>query len=281
MKIVDYISKAIQEYPSLYKDTNYEKSKMKVLDHIFFTIGNGLEMAKPADGEEGGYVVDPKYKKNRITDEWERRKDKPYGKERYKKIPDTYFDDIVYYVYAGIPAFDVVVVDKDGYGKSSYIRYDKRVNKEHSEPRLYKAESNHPFSPYPFSKEHSLACEVFYKGVFIQPDWMEELIKLCERTQIYFANEDEYSNNVYYPSESRIKSDLRAFQKRYEESSGKGIKDLRKIWGYQINETVPDFEEIRKRKTESWEKFRKSQIQFLTKFIKKFKKSENENKSNL
>lgn len=63
MKIADYISKCIQLYPTLYKDIDYNKSKLKVLNHIFFTIGNGMEMAKTKNPNEGGYVVDPKYKK--------------------------------------------------------------------------------------------------------------------------------------------------------------------------------------------------------------------------
>jgi hypothetical protein len=38
MKIKDFISKSIQEYPLLYKDVNYEKSKLKVLNQLFFCV---------------------------------------------------------------------------------------------------------------------------------------------------------------------------------------------------------------------------------------------------
>ena len=71
MKIADYISKSIQEYPLMYKDVDYEKSKLKVLNHIFFTNGNGLEMAETENPEDGGYVVRPKHKKDKFGD-WER-----------------------------------------------------------------------------------------------------------------------------------------------------------------------------------------------------------------
>lgn len=277
MKIADFISRAIQEYPSLYKDTNYEKSKMKVLDHVFFTNGNGLAMAKPGEGEEGGYVVDPKYKKNKVTDEWERSKDKPYGKEKYRKLPADYFDSVVYYVYGSDRQLDTVY-KKNAYGDAIYFRYPKKSDDVNREPRVYKAESIGPFSPYPFSEGYSLACDVFYKGTFLQEDWMKELVPLCERTLEYFNNPEEYKENVYFPSVNKINKDLRYFNERFDKDGAKGVKDLRKIWGYENKETVPDYEEIEKRKNKSWEKFHKGQLKFLTGFLEKYK---NENKSDL
>ena len=272
MKVADFISKSIQEYPSLYKDVNYEKSKMKVLDHVFFTIGNGMKIAEPADGEAGGYVVSPKYKRDRITDEWVRRKDKPYGKEKYKKLPSDYFDSVVYYVYGSDRPLDTIVRKDDSYSDSVYLRFPKRSEEKNREPRLYKAESIGPFSPYPFSKGYSIACAVFYNDLFLQEDWMDELISLCERTLIYFNNHEEYKENVYFPSENKINKDLRYFQDRFEKDGMKGVTDLRKTWGYASKEEVPDYTEIENRKSESWKKFHKSQIYFLVKFLKKYKK---------
>lgn len=270
MKVADFISKSIQEYPSLYKDVNYEKSKMKVLDHVFFTIGNGMKIAEPADGEAGGYVVSPKYKRDRITDEWVRRKDKPYGKEKYKKLPSDYFDSVVYYVYGSDRPLDTIVRKDDSYSDSVYLRFPKRSEEKNREPRLYKAESIGPFSPYPFSKGYSIACAVFYNDLFLQEDWMYELISLCERTLIYFNNPEEYKENVYFPSENKINKDLRYFQDRFEKDGMKGVTDLRKTWGYASKEEVPDYTEIENRKSESWKKFHKSQIDFLVKFLKKY-----------
>jgi len=43
MQVEQFIIKCILEYPLLYKDINFEKSRNKVLDQLFFTNGNGLE----------------------------------------------------------------------------------------------------------------------------------------------------------------------------------------------------------------------------------------------
>lgn len=271
MRAADFISKSIQEFPSLFKDVDYEKSKLKVLEHTFFTIGNGMEMADTDDIREGGYVVSPKYKRDKVTGEWARVKDKPYGKEKYKKIPKDYFDTVVYYVYGSDRPIDITL-RRDEYRSSVYFRFPKRSDEDGREPRLYKAESTHPFSPYPISKDHSIVCDIFYRGVFLQEDWMEELVSLCERSLIYYNNPDEYGGNVYFPSEGRINRDLRYFQERFDKDGMKGVLDLRKTWGYASKEEVPDYTEIENRKKETWEKFHKEQINFLTKFIKKFKK---------
>ncbi|RLD07544.1 MAG: hypothetical protein DRI65_04385 [Chloroflexota bacterium] len=43
MNLEQYIIHSILEYPTLYKDINYQYSKEKVLNHLFFTNGNGME----------------------------------------------------------------------------------------------------------------------------------------------------------------------------------------------------------------------------------------------
>lgn len=43
MLVEQFIIKNILEYPILYKDINFENSRHKVLDQLFFTNGNGLE----------------------------------------------------------------------------------------------------------------------------------------------------------------------------------------------------------------------------------------------
>jgi len=43
MNVNQFIINSIFEYPLLYKDENFEKSRDKVLDQLFFTNGNGLD----------------------------------------------------------------------------------------------------------------------------------------------------------------------------------------------------------------------------------------------
>lgn len=85
MKIADEISKNIHEYPNLFKKVDYETSKLEVLNHLFFTIGNGYEFAYTENPNEGGYLIEPKYKGDiRVFD-------KPYGVLKYKELPNNYF----------------------------------------------------------------------------------------------------------------------------------------------------------------------------------------------
>ena len=198
MKVADFISKSIQEYPSLYKDVNYEKSKMKVLDHVFFTIGNGMEIAEPPDGEAGGYVVSPKYKRDRITDEWVRRKDKPYGKEKYKKLPSDYFDSVVYYVYGSDRPLDTIVKKDDSYSDSVYLRFPKRSEEKNREPRLYKAESIGPFSPYRIAEY----------GTCYRYEQSGELFGLMRVRCLHMNDAHIYCNKEQFAAEFRAVNDM-------------------------------------------------------------------------
>ena len=199
MKISDYISKIIQEYPSLYKYKNYEESKLRVLDHVFFTIGNGLEMAETEDKAKGGYIVEPKFKRIKGEDEHIRIKDKPYGKEKYRPIQEEYFKYDIYHVSCINRPKDVVFIEYYNF-KDAYFLFEQTSKKEsfgssivdeilNGVPKLRKIENNHEFSPYPFSKGFSIACDIYYKNLFLQKDWMDELIILCKRTVSKFIED--------------------------------------------------------------------------------------------
>ena len=270
MKIVDHISRSIQEYPTLYKDIDYEKSKLKVLNHIFFTNGNGLEIAYCENPNDGGYVVEPKYIIDKKTGDQIRIKDIPYGKEKFRAISNEYFENIVYYVFASGERPIKTVYRKEKYGYIRvYFQYNKKVDSKFKEPKLYKAESLGLFSPYPLSK-YSIACEIFDNDMFLQKDWMLELIILIKRTLEYFNDENQYRNNDYYPSENKIKQELIIFNDRFKKNGLEGVNDVRKIWGYDVKETLPDYEEIKINKNKSWEIFREGQLEFLYKFLEKY-----------
>jgi len=270
MKIKDFISRSIQTYPTLYKCDNYYNSKLKVLNQIFFTIGNGYEVAETKIPEEGGYVVEEKYKRNKKTDDYIRIKDKPYGKEKYKELPTDYFDTIIYKVSSLKSPIEVINNGED----NVYYRYDKDIEdcEDFYKPKLRKIISNYPFIPYPFSKNYSLICDMYYKNEFMQQDWIDESIILCKETLKYFLNEELYKKNSYYPTEKSIKSDLNQFQESFNQGKKEG-KKLRKIWGYKVSDICPDIEEITIRKWESWADFHKRQIDFLNKFLSKFDKN--------
>lgn len=218
---------SIKTYPGLYKDVDYEKSKMKVLDHVFFTIGNGLEMAQTAKPEEGGYVVDPVV--SEIDGEWKRRNDMPYGQRTVEPLSKNYFDS--------------------------------------------PAKSDYHFHPYPFSKNYSIACNVYYDGVFLQEDWMKELILLCKRTLEFFEDPEQYKHDCYYPTEGSLRSDLRTFEDTLKNEGIKGVKNLRKLWGYKPGDTIPTIDELMARKQEAFDTYHKKQVKFLKSFLKRFDKT--------
>jgi hypothetical protein len=80
MKLEDAIAKSIYNYPSLFKDSNWEKSRIKVLDHLFLTIGNGYEWYDGYLTERVGKKVGRGYKKP-----------EKYGKQKFTQRPDEVF----------------------------------------------------------------------------------------------------------------------------------------------------------------------------------------------
>ena len=81
MKLEARISKSIYEYPDLYKCETYEQSRLKVLEHIFITLGNGFRFANTKDPQKGGYLLDIRSK----------HFDPPYGKEKFATLSDDFF----------------------------------------------------------------------------------------------------------------------------------------------------------------------------------------------
>lgn len=263
MKIADYISKKIQMYPTLYKDVDYEKSKLKVLNYIFFTVGNGLDFAKTEHEKDGGYLTNPKYKWDSETEDSTRLPDEVYGFEKYKPIPKDYFDSDVFYVYCSDTPIQVDVNDN----KDIHIRYRKDTS---SEPVLLKAESKYQFSPSPINKGFCIASKVI-QGEFLQADWMEGLSDLCEESLIYFNTENRYKKNLRYPSKVNIDSTICQYKKIIGSNGIDEIKRLRKLYGYEIKNELPDYNEVKPRMEKNWDRFRDNQIAFLEEAILKTK----------
>lgn len=163
MKISDYIAKSIMKYPSLYKSVDYEQSKLKVLNYIFFVSAS--EVADTGDESTGGYVVEPRYMED-INGDYIRLKDEPYGLETHPELPEDYFQTKIY--------------ETRDYGVIEQF-------------------SKYQFKPYPFSKGFSLACDVYYEDVKLQQDWMVELVFLCKETLKFFNSDEDVKRDVYHP----------------------------------------------------------------------------------
>jgi hypothetical protein len=110
MKIKDYINKKITEYPIIYLKEDYETSKFSVLHHIFIVLGNGCKWAYTKSPNKGGYLTDPKYYKKH--DEYIRKYDQPYGKEKHELDSRMFTEDV----------YELSVLDNNGYPKPDYSK---------------------------------------------------------------------------------------------------------------------------------------------------------------
>lgn len=74
MKLSNQVAQSIRAYPILYRDVTYEKSRLKVLNHLFLAVGNGFGWVK---GELVEFRPEPKTKKVSVR----------------RTFPPTYFTD--------------------------------------------------------------------------------------------------------------------------------------------------------------------------------------------
>lgn len=88
MNVEQRITRSILRYPLLYKDVDFEHSRNKVLNHLFFTNGNGMAWI---DGEIGYEDVE-EAKENVIIPEdyfitpiWSREEDEPDFMNEWRK----------------------------------------------------------------------------------------------------------------------------------------------------------------------------------------------------
>lgn len=270
MKLEDYVRKSIWEYPSLYKDVDYAKSRLKVLNQVFFTLGNGLELAHTKDPEKGGYYVHPRSRE--VNGDWVRCLDKPYGKVGFPPLPADFFDVPIYYLYEyDIEAY---TVKRGGWGDSSYVRL--KPNRNHGpvskllegmdggRPRLTEAKAYEQFRPYPFCTTHTVFGDL-REGGFLQPDWMEGLNDACRAALEYYQDPLRTATDCYHPSRST--PDTNRMFKEYEEMGPDQVRSLRKTWGWPDGDTAPTESEVWEKAEKSWATFMGRQILTLETFL--------------
>ena len=203
MKAEDFISEKIQTYPMLYKDIDYEKSKLRVLKHAFFTCGNGLDLAKTTDQTKGGYLVEPNYKMNEKTDEYYRTKDKYYGKIKYRPLPEGYFESTIYYMYGDMLPTEVFFKEGVERADKLYLRYDKLSDGFPERLAWMITKNTNPITSFNISS-YSIAYQIYKKKAFLQKDWVEALIFLCNKALEYYEDENQYKFDDMYPKKGNI-----------------------------------------------------------------------------
>lgn len=172
MYLLDYAKITICEYPSLYLFPDFNSCFIRVLDQVFGSIGSHCEWAQTKNPKDGGYVCIPHYSKRR--GEYIRKLDKPYGKEKFKKVFSL--------------CLDQSTIEKN-------LTFISHFYKESFDFNCW--------VPYPyFEKEYSLLWKDEVK--YIQEDWKVGALWWLKECKRYFSD-DRVKTYNYFPSEKNIK----------------------------------------------------------------------------
>ena len=175
--VVNY---CITDFPVLFKDVNYEKSRIKVLDHLFIVIGNGYEWARPNNHSEGGYLTEPDYVEVEEVAYTTTVRAADAGYDPHEKpieIPDNYFELTIH--------INTEDEDINGYTISRQLVLGAKEE----------------YRPYEISE---------YSGISmipdnVKPDWLEGANDIANRILEFYSTESQYINHRRYPTEKLIK----------------------------------------------------------------------------
>lgn len=178
MTLDDSIRKSIFEYPSLFKDLDYAKSRIKVLDHLFLVIGNGYEW-------HDGYLA------QRICKEKGRgfKKFPKYGKEKFtKKLDEAYFKTQTYRMFDHHP--EIIKLIKENPKFMDLMEIEDRS--------LYVP------TPYP-------VCE--YSRIVvapddIRPDWLAGAIEVGEWALSFYNGPEAQLQTLNHQKSMNYKSEV-------------------------------------------------------------------------
>ena len=200
MTLDDSVRKSIFEYPSLFKDMDYAKSRIKVLDHLFLVIGNGYEWY---DGYLAASVCK---KKGRGF-----KKPENYGKEKFtKKLDEAYFKTTTYRMFDHHPEILKLIKENPTFGD------------------LGKIEDRSLYLPTPYP-----VCE--YSAIVtapanIRPDWLAGAIETTEWALSFYTGPDELLRQLSYQKTMNYKPEvLTKLATKHTEILWKALNNLRQL----------------------------------------------------
>lgn len=278
MKVIDAVNLSIANYPTLYLAPTYEESKRAVLHHLFIVLGNGIEWANTKDPKKGGYLTSPEYRRMK-NDEYKRKIDRPYGKEKHPLDPRFFTENC--YEFAPIdtklsPIFKVLGAWRDlNRNEKDEILFEQELStrkdwvlcgtKDYPDTTKYVAElidkKVRDRDPYPnFSKQYSCFWE---PGVeYIQPDWLDAAIEHLEYWVTYF-NDDKRSEEYHYRYNANTIKDVIKLAKEQAEKVGKDwVTVLHKEWEW------PSFDPAKTNKENANDHWYNKELPKTTKFLK-------------
>lgn len=236
MQLDHHVNWAIYNYPTLYRSATYAESRLKVLDQLFFVIGNGYVW------HEGGFLFHGRLSQQRKT------------------LPKGYFDKRLFSLKFEPKEKDRVssmVEDRFHYFTiGNYCVFEATVG---DEPAI----ANYPRRPYPLCK-YSALVEILngktLSGLEIhpQPDWVQGCVDAARDAMDYFGRKERYLADSYHPETTvkRMEFDM-AVAKR-EKTVPHWHKNLK------AGETI---EQYAKR---IWTSYRRKQVGILKQFLGKF-----------
>lgn len=246
-KIKQFIINSIMKYPTLYLKNDYETSELFVLDHMYFTNGNGFDWNKK------GYLQGEEYK------------------NRFKEIPREFFENKVYHLVLSrdfpeygekvINLYDVVkdkkefkelcskclVINNDN---DDFMFYDiELLNYLNNETKKF----NKKFKEIDMRVIHSASPVNFFNDSIITPH-------ICKYSKIYeFLVGKDYSNETIY-----VHPDNYPYMKKIIEYAIKFYNDVEL---YKNHYYYKEYKRIQK--TEKFDNIRNEQIDILNKIFEK------------
>ncbi len=243
-KLKDVVDDSIYNYPLLYKASDYEFSRLLVLNHLFLTIGTGYEWHK------NGYLCYPDSKRT-----------------SFDKLPHGYFEYKLFYacdkniVKINSPKFSYKV-------KHAYEDYDfvfEADSLEHAEKIIGNDEifvtelKNNYFHPYPICEFSNITK----LGSFVQDDWLSGAIEVAKATLKFYQDANYHWSQPYDRMQclNHPRSTYNSLKNMFNDS-----EKMKSFQSTNPNETLEDYSQ------RVWEIFREKQIGIVTEILNKWDK---------
>lgn len=276
-----HIDWVICNYPSLYRCVNDPRmSRLLVLEHMFFVIGNGYEW----DRDKGQLILgehepielpDDYFKKELFTFDVPEEKAKAFEEflgNRYFYVVDHYECDPVTIHFEATeedalkwqPNWDI---DRFGFSDRKFIHL-KRANAYLFEQK----DDSRDLGPYRLS-EYSAIVELI-KGKTNSPhienysfddypvnqEWINGCIEVAREAVVFYDNPKRAATDFYHPNET-----LPCERYNYNKAKKEGeIKEFRENREYKENETVEEYCE------RIWQNHLAQQQKYLQAFLVKY-----------
>lgn len=182
------ILKFLGMYPSLYSDSTYDLVKIRVLDYIFNTVGNGIYSSNSFEYQDYDFESSKKY----ITDE---TLCYGYHEEDIDRKIITPNEELYCITKSNSKPIVCLTSEKDQYHDVVYWLDQKRYNKVY-----------HPN----FEKNYSLVWNPLFKN--LTQEWIDAAIWYYTQAQNYFNNNPTDFHYAFPNSKTTVEKQIKEFE---------------------------------------------------------------------